>query len=347
MNTIQLKKIAVMATISNTREEGGAEKFYINLVDSLNRAGINTTLIKMISKESKFIKIKESYLRFYDTDLSEYDGVISTKAPNYIIKHNNHICYLLHTMRVFYDMFDYEFPNPSEELLIQRKFIHDLDSAALSYPRTKKVFVIGKEVQRRLWEYNKIESTVLYPSTYLNNYYCNSFKDVLMPGRLHRWKRVDLAIKAMKYVKSPVSLIITGTGEDEKHFHELAQQDRRIFFTGRVSEEHLINLYSNALVVIFIPIREDFGLITLEAFKSKKPIITCNDSGEPALIVKNERSGFICKPRPKDIAKKIDLMYKNIEQARIMGKQGFDSIKNTNWNDVAKILITSLQENAF
>jgi len=42
-------------------------------------------------------------------------GVISTKAPGYMIRHRNHICYLQHTMRVFYDMFDVEFPKASAE----------------------------------------------------------------------------------------------------------------------------------------------------------------------------------------------------------------------------------------
>ena len=67
-----------------------------------------------------------------------------------------------------------------------------------------------------------------------------------MPGRLHRWKRVDLIIRTMKYVDRPLTLKITGTGEDEAWFHELAKDDKRIEFLGRVTDEELIGLYADA-----------------------------------------------------------------------------------------------------
>ena len=42
---------------------------------------------------------------------------------------------------------------------------------------------------------------------------CGAFRHVLLPGRLHRWKRVDLAIAGMRHVKSKIELIIPGSGK--------------------------------------------------------------------------------------------------------------------------------------
>lgn len=336
------QRVAVIAVQPASGETGGAERFYEGLVSALNVPGVQADLINVVSDESCFDAVKETYLRFYDLDLSDYDGVISTKTPAYLVRHPNHVCYLQHTMRVFYDMFDREFPSPTKELLQQRELVHALDSAALSYPRTKKVFVIGNEIKKRLLKYIKIDSEVLYQSITSNNFRCNLYKYIFLPGRLHRWKRVDLIIKAMKYVDRPLTLNISGTGEDEAKFRELAKNDKRIVFHGRVTDEDLIDLYANALAVSFVPEREDFGLVTLEAFHSCKPVITCTDSGEPAYIVRDNKSGFVCPPEPKAIASKIEYLYDNPERAKKMGIQGKESVNHFTWENVSEKLLSAL-----
>lgn len=336
-------KIAVIAVRSPSGETGGAERFYEGLVGALNSAGVQAELLSVVSDESNFEAIKESYLRFYDLDLSNYDGVISTKAPAYLVRHQNHVCYLLHTMRVFYDMFEYEYPHQTIEHYKQQELIRQLDTAALQYPRTRKIFVIGNEVKERLWKYNGLDSEVLYQSLAIDNFKCGSYEYIFMPGRLHRWKRVDLIIKAMKYVKRPVTLKIAGTGEDEDKFRKLAKGDKRIVFCGRVSDQDLINLYANALVVPFVPIREDFGLVTLEAFRSCKPVITCTDSGEPTYIIRDGETGFICPPEPEIIGSKLEFLYDHPEIAENMGIRGLKSIQHITWKNVADKLISVLK----
>ncbi|MBN2546850.1 MAG: glycosyltransferase family 4 protein [Spirochaetes bacterium] len=341
---MKLKSIAVLAAISASGETGGAEKLYQGLTDALNKQGINTDLIKITTDEKNFDSIKKSYLEFYDLDLKIYNGIISTKAPSFIINHKNHICYLLHTMRVFYDMFEFEFKSPTEENYRQKKFIQDLDTLALKYPRTKKIFVIGNEVKNRLKKYNNLDSKVLYLALLNENYLCKNYEYIYLPGRLHRWKRVDLVIEAMKHVKSPVKLKIAGKGEDETFFKSLAKKLKNVEFLGYLSDEEMKNKYADALAVVFPPIREDFGLITLEAFKSKKPVITCSDSGEPKYIVKNDFSGFICNPEPKELASKFDQLYNNKELSKNMGINGYNSIIGIKWENTAYELIKALEE---
>jgi glycosyltransferase involved in cell wall biosynthesis len=335
-------RIAIVTVQSASGEVGGAERFYQGLETALNAAGTDADIISVTSNEADFDAIKESYLSFYDLDLSAYDGVISTKAPSYVVRHPNHICFLVHTMRVFYDLFEREFPEPWKELLDHRNLIHALDTGSLMPPRTKKVFCIGHEVHNRLLKYNGIDAEVLHMDLAFDEFRSGDFHYAFLPSRLHRWKRADLVIRAMKFVNRPVMLEIVGTGEQEAEFKQLAADDPRILFLGRVSDQELVQLYANALVVLFVPIREDLGFVTLEAFRSSKPVITCTDSGEPTYFVKNEISGFICPPDPKSIGEKIELLHDQPETAKRMGRNGRRSIEHLSWKSVSEKLLAAL-----
>ncbi len=337
------KRIAVVATASASGEKGGAERFYDGLVQELCAQGVQAEIVPIIPDESRFEAILQSYLEVYDLDLTEYDGIITTKAPGYLSRHPNHVCYLLHTMRRFYDMFDMEFPSSDETLREHRRRIQELDTAAFQSPNIRQIFVIGEEVRDRLRIFNGIRSEVLYPATTLKGFRLGgAFDYLIMPGRLHRWKRVDLVIKAMSYVRATITLKIAGVGEDEAELRELARNDSRIEFLGRVRDEELVEYYSNALAVTFVPNREDFGYVAVEAFHSGKPIITCSDSGEPARLTRKFDAGLICDPDPESIAAAIERLYLAPEIARQLGENGRISAQSLTWESTSRRLIEAL-----
>ena len=106
-------------------------------------------------------------------------------------------------------------------------------------------------------------------------------------------------------------------------------------FLGRVSDARLADLYADALAVLFTPISEDLGLVTLEAFRSAKPVITCTDSGEPARIVSDGISGYVCRPEPARIGASMEQLARNPAHARKMGQAGRAAIEDINWQRVA------------
>jgi len=345
------RRIAVLSARSPSGEAGGAERFYSGLVDALNRTpGIQAEDVGVVFDERTLDAVQEGYLRFYDLALGDYDGVISTKAPSYVVRHPRHVCYLMHTMRVYYDMFDAENPAPSREKREERAFFQRLDSAALSYPRTLRVFAIGHEVRKRLLRYNRVDSEVLYPALTLeglragdrDKQQTDKVAYAFLPGRLHAWKRVDLLVRAMAYVQRPLELRIAGQGPQEAALRALAQGDRRIHFHGRVGDEELIGLYANALVVPFVPLQEDYGLVTLEAFKSHKPVITCRDSGEPAVIVKHGLNGFVCEPTPAEIGRHLEQLFDSPALAQRMGDAGAAWVEQIRWEHVIPPLLAAL-----
>ncbi len=340
-------RVALLTVKSPTGEAGGAERFYDGLTAALNSSGIKTDCIDVTAEISGFDDILRSYLSFYDLDLSIYDGVISTKAPSFAARHRNHTAYLLHTIRTFYDMFDETFSHPSADLIAQRDLVRRLDTAALTRPSIRDVFVVGGEVKERLQSYNGVASKVLYhptnqptgqtgqPSPRKGNY-------VLMPGRLHRWKRVDLVLEASRHFCNDIELIVSGVGEDEARLKSLAVDIANVTFLGHVSDAALADLYAGALAVAFSPIREDYGLITIEAFLNGKPVVTCSDSGEPARIVKDGVSGFVCPPDPATIAKRLDWLFENATRAEQMGAEGKRFATQIGWENVCSTLVHSL-----
>ena len=85
---------------------------------------------------------------------------------------------------------------------------------------------------------------------------------------------------------------------------------------------------------------EDYGYVTLEAFYSKKPVITTNDSGCPLEFIDDKKNGFIVSPDPKKIATSMDTLFKNKQNSKKMGENGFQKIKSMNlsWDHVVKSL---------
>jgi len=339
-------KIAVVAPIMASREIGGAENFYQGLINALRTAGHQATLIEVMVNESSFDDILDAYCRCFYLNLDDYDLVISTKAPTYMVRHRNHVSYLLHTMRVFYDRFE-----PRTDVDYQRKrLIHKFDRYGLSPERIKKHCVIGEAVVQRLKDadayWNDIEFHIIYPAPLQSIFKePNEGEYVFLPGRLHQWKRVDLAIRAMKYVDG-VKLLIAGDGEDALRLKKLTKElglEERVEFLNRVSDEELLDLYSRALVVLFVPLQEDYGYVTIEAFKSKKPVITCRDSGEPSRIINDGINGFVVDPDPISVAEKIQHIQQNPEEAKRLGENGYSSVLNVTWDKVIDDLLKDVE----
>ena len=81
---------------------------------------------------------------------------------------------------------------------------------------------------------------------------------------------MDLAINAFQYVQSNIPLKISGTGEDEAAFRELARA-WRIEFLGRVDDAQLLDLYGRALVVPFVPQMKIMAWSRLKRFRAANP----------------------------------------------------------------------------
>ncbi len=340
-----MKAAIITPAIADPNRLYGAERHYAGMVQAF-RNKVETEWIQVPISEYNWEAVLQGYLDCYELDVSRFDVVVSTKNPTYMVQHPHHVCWLLHQMRVFYDRFDDEYGSLPTHILEdkrrQREAIHRLDT--LGFRQVRRIFTNGHETARRLNFYNGFDAEVLHPPVFASGHRSGAQQYFFLPGRLHRWKRVDLALRAMQHVSADIPLLIAGTGEDEAEFRKTAAGDPRIRFLGFVDDAHLLELYANALGVLFVPKDEDFGYITVEAMLSHKPVIVCKDSGEPALLVKDGESGFVVDPEPAAVAEAMDRLLANRQLAREMGEAAFQTAPGQSWDPIVDRLLQAARE---
>jgi glycosyltransferase involved in cell wall biosynthesis len=322
---------------------GGHRVIADELVSALTRRGHFAE--KVTTPQNPFGRQFAAYLANWSTDVSEagdggpVDRVISLRYPSYAVRHPSHVCWLNHRMREYYDLWPAFRKRLSRKGLVKestRRFlIHRADRYFLTRNVTK-LYAQSKTIAAGLREFGDIPSEVLYPPpperTYRNS---GNEPFVFAVSRLHPLKRLDLLVKAMAKVKSKdLRAVIAGTGEEEESLKRLASEtgvSGRIDFVGRITDEELVDYYARCRGVFFAPFMEDYGFVTMEAFRSRKPVLTCMDSGGPAEIVSVGRSGYVLLPEPFQIAQQLDVWAENPELAARMGANGEADVREVRW----------------
>jgi len=160
---------------------------------------------------------------------------------------------------------------------------------------------------------------------------------VLSIGRLESVKRVDLAIRAMLHVPQSLSLMIAGTGTHAEALKALTDSlglASRVTFLGEVSDDDLIELYAGALAVVFPPLDEDYGYVTLEAFLAHKPVVTTEDAGGPNEFVTNGVNGWVTPADSKALGEAIATLEADRRKTARMGDEGYDLARGITWAGV-------------
>jgi glycosyltransferase involved in cell wall biosynthesis len=272
--------------------------------------------------------------------------VIGLKFPAYFVKHPNKVIWILHQHKMAYELWGTPFGdlNLTTEGTEVRNAIIKADNEYL--PEAKRLFAISKNVADRLKKFNHLHAAFFYhPPPNHQRLYSDGYENyIFYPSRLSPMKRQHIAIEAMRYVRSNVRLVIAGSAEtveyeiylrrliDEYSLHE------KVRLLGGITEDEKIKLYANALAVLFIPYDEDYGYVTLEAFYSKKAVITCDDSGGPLEFVTHKETGIVCRPLPEPIAEAIEHIANKASQAATYGKNAHHSITDLSWDKVIEVL---------
>ncbi|MCA1869159.1 glycosyltransferase [Agrobacterium genomosp. 3] len=367
---------------------GGAENLWWGLQQHFEEETEHRCdIISVMAPESNFWDLVSSYETFSKLDLSAYDCVISGKYPGWMVKHPNHVCYMLHRLRGLYDTYPASqhhpdilkhprlgnlaewledgIANPDPDQIpelfdrlrslrkmdlppevtafpgaFSRAVIHFLDNAALSPMRIQRYAAISATVARRKSYFPPdMPVDVLYPPPHRDNYSCGKSQYFFTSSRLDRPKRIHLLIEAMKSVKGDIPLLIAGTGPDEARLKAVAGEDPRIRFLGYVADDAMPGLYADARAVPFIPVDEDYGLITIEAMKSGKPVLTALDSGGPCEFVVQGKTGFVSKPHPAALGEWLNRLAVDEEEAVALGQAAREKVSTIRWDMVAQGLL--------
>lgn len=344
------KKVCVLhAQVPFVR--GGAELMVEKLVENLRVRDYDAELIQMPYKWYPENSLYDNLMMWRCLDLSEANGekidlVIATKFPSYGIEHDNKVVWLMHQYRQAYDLYDSEYgllhaPNGART----KETVTRYDNECLR--EAKKIYSISDNVTSRLEKFNHLDAETLYhPPALVGRYECESYnKTILSVGRLDKLKRNDLLIKALKHTDKDIKAIIAGRGPEMENLKKLARSlgvEKRVYFAGFVSDEELIKLYAQCGAVYFAPIDEDYGYITLEAFLSQKPVITCKDSGGVLEFIQDGMSGHVCQAKEDSIGAAIQKTCGSLKRCKEMGQVGYEKVKDISWDNVIDKLTCTL-----
>lgn len=346
------KKRVVVVTSDVAFVKGGHLIIAESTVKALRDSGHEADLI--LTPQNRFGRQLRAYLATRLTDVGEdglgrqIDQVISFRFPSYAVKHPHHVCWLNHRLREYYDLWGVFSSGLSWKARwkesFRRRAVHLLDAYLLKRNVTK-LYAQSKTIQKRLKTWGNITSDVLYPPPPQRNYSTDSYQNfILSVCRFHKLKRVDLLLDALVHMKKKnVKAVIIGDGPEKENLLRKIKEnhlEERIVFLGTTDEQTLTAYYSRCLAVFYAPLREDYGLVTAEAFASRKPVVTTIDSGGPAELVTDDERGYVCQPDPKRIARRLDELSENKALAERLGKKGYAFISQLNWEStVDKLLI--------
>ena len=331
-------------------EYGGAELHLEGLKRAVEEAGYQVGTVTIPYSWHPPERIVSSclvwrMLDFCNQAYGEIDLVLATKFPTYAVKHPNKVAWVFHQHRSLYELKDtiYDDLAGIDGADEYREAIREMDRRFLG--ECRKVFATSENVARRLKSSCDVDSEPVYhPPPFDGRYYSEEYgDDVLIVGRLSPLKRVDLAIKAMKYIKSKSAVLqVIGTGFLEGPLRKMAEDEGvadRVRFRGFVTVDELLACYARAGCVIYVPFDEDYGYATLEAFKSRRPVVVTDDSGGPLEFVKDGENGRVVKAVPEELAHAVDELLANRKKARRFGKEGFEAVEGISWDTVLDAVV--------
>lgn len=326
---------------------GGAEVLTDTLAAELGRRGFEVDVVSIPFNWGSRDQILRHALLWRLADLErieerEVDLVIATRFPSYVVRHPNKVVWLVHQFRQIYDLYGTPYSDfgPDDREVIET--LRRIDQRSLG--EAQRLFSISQNTANRLERHNDLRAKVLYPPPKFGDLYTSGEHGdyVLSVSRLDPMKRIDLLIESMARTQTPVRCLIPGRGPDQERLeakiveHGLSD---RVELLGFVDDERLLELYSRALAVFFSPYDEDYGYVSVEAFRAGRPILSFADSGGALELVEDEVNGFVCPAGAiRPMAERIDRLYNDRDLARRLGEAGHSAVETIGWDHVVPAL---------
>ena len=316
-----------------------------------DRGHLVETILIPTTDEPDHILGQMAAFRMMDLD-PHFDRVITFRPPSHLVRHRRKVCWFIHHIRAFYDLWGTEYcglPDNSQARAL-RDAVHRADTAALS--QAYRLFTNSRVVADRLRQYNDLEGEVLYPPILHPQIFRseNYGDEIVCVCRMEGHKRQHLLIDAMRYVKTPVKLRLCGVASNPAYVDELNRMVAQYELAGRIAIEHRwiseqekADRLATSLAAAYVPFNEDsYGYPTLEAAHAKRCTITLSDAGGVGEFVRHGDNGLIEQPEPKAIARTFDRLYEDRVDARRMGERAETRLNDLeiNWDAVIARLLS-------
>ncbi|AZR81695.1 glycosyl transferase family 1 [Thiomicrospira sp. S5] len=170
-------------------------------------------------------------------------------------------------------------------------------------------------------------------------------KYILAVSSLNYQKNFHALIQAFNLLKDKnIKLYLVGAINKNFADHKLVENiesNSNIKFMGRVNDDELVQLYSNALCFVYPSLYEGFGIPPLEAQACGCPCVVSSAASLPEACAD---SVVYCDPFDvSDMAKKIQLVVNDETLRGELRAKGFENIKRFSWTKSAKQIIQIIE----
>lgn len=165
---------------------------------------------------------------------------------------------------------------------------------------------------------------------------------ILYAGRVVYQKGVDVLLDAIPFVLRHVPtamFVFAGDGEmrwDLEHAGRARGLEPNTRWLGAVGQEVVRKLYKSCDAVCVPSRNEPFGIVILEAWSARKPVVATKNGG-PGEFVRHDMTGFSVYNNASSIAWGIGHIFVDFERARAMGENGRQEVEaRFTWDRIAE-----------
>ena len=172
-------------------------------------------------------------------------------------------------------------------------------------------------------------------------------KIVLNVGRMHPMKGQDILVKAMPKILErfkDTKFVFCGPFYDLQYYRHLLELVRKsnlqrsVLFVGPLGHDarkDLIDLFAACDVFVLPSLYESFGLVVLESWAAKKPVVA-SKIDNISEIVEDNKTGILFQPNESlSLADAILKVLSDVRLAETLGLNGYDkALKEYTWQRV-------------
>ncbi len=165
---------------------------------------------------------------------------------------------------------------------------------------------------------------------------------LLYLGRLKRYKRVDLPIRAMARLAEagiPARLLIAGKGDNEPALRAEAARlglgEDRVRFLGFVSDEEKLDLFRRSWVHLLTSPKEGWGIANLEAAACGTPTVASDAPGLRDSVVDGTTGYLVPHGDEEALVRRISHLLNDGDMRRRMGREARAFAETLSWDRAA------------
>lgn len=271
--------------------------------------------LKKVYRMSVFIRNERPNF-LIDVDIA--NGYISLFVKNFVSD--------LHWMSWEHFNYDYQFEQGNHFQRMIRKVV-------CRY--TEQLIVLTKETKRGYQANTRIgyKITQIYnPMPYTENFLKQAEKPVIFAaGRLVDVKGFDLLIHSWRILENRYpewSVLVAGEGKNREKLERQVKQEgiKHFYFIGNV--DSIEKYYSEAAFFVLPSRNEPFGMVLIEAMYFSLPVVSYACKTGPKEIIEDGENGFLIQTGDiKEFAKKMEILMRDKELRRKMGKTAQKSVR--------------------